>query len=1310
MIILNNNGKTTLEDIVHPSLCSAGTGSFFNQTASRMNYSIEEFSNLALQSTAPENISGTCAVFANSDMINAQQKGAGMIDIIAGLHKGFATRFLKTISKGKVLEGPFSFQGGLAENPGMKRYLEKTLTEAFGQGGGVKLIIPENFRHMGAVGAAVIASKNGANSYYLDGSAERIQLIKPDLGKILKPLTLNEKITIRRGELDRLPETDKVDVYLGVDIGSVSTNIAVLQYEPGAKDNEWKLLAKRYLPTQSNPIGAVTRALKEINQEMGDRINVLDAAVTGSGRYLIADYLGGVRAVNEITAHKRGSQTIAERIGLNVDEIFEIGGQDSKYVRLSDGLISYFDMNKSCAAGTGSFIEEIVKQLGVKIEDFAGIALNATEPRLSGNQKCTVFMEEEIANRQAHMEKSDLLATIADAMAKNYLNQFRIGDRTGQNIFFQGGVALNHAVVSALQQQTGANIIVPEHNEVMGAIGAAIVARQNYKEKTKFSGFDTIDKRNYQIESFECLDCESLCNVSKVTTSDGLTLHGGDRCEKYSLETGQKTKRKLELPDLFRERTKLLRANYRSEIRDEKVQMSEKVIGIPKVFAAYYDYFPMFKAFFEDLGFKVVTSKTTNKKIADSSLENVLSECCFPAEITYGHLKDLQSRGVDYIFFPSIVETLQTEQKERKTYLCTLSMQQPFAAPHSMKEFDGKMDTLIRPVINMHSERYDLDEEMIRVAEKLGKGRKKALKALGVGLRAQRLFQQKVRDKGKEIMGKLDEIENPVAVIARSYTAFDKGINVDLPKMIIDSGGYPIPVEFLGLEGEDISDKLYHFNWTYGQKILRAAEIIRKDPRLNSIYFSTAFCGPDAFLEDFYKESLGGKAHLGIEVGKNTPPAHVLTRVEAFLDSIAEQRLMEREYAKSEIVVNHKPKKRKLLISRMMSDSPIFAKSLELLGVEAEALPESTPESLELANRLIPLSTCLPTRMTAGDFLAYLQNGHRPGENIAFFNFRADGACRQDVYSILQEIVLRRLGHPDIPVVTPQKGSFKRYTQQLEAINGGLKITDKQIRRFYRVFWKGIAANEMAEQLVFSRRPYERVPGSIDEAFAEGQRIFIKNMLVEKIGDEALKFIKRIGDVPADTSQDRFKVGIVGEIYVRLHTPSNYDAIRELENLGAVCTVPMIKDYLSYTFDDNRVTTKVLTRIKMRLLRFLMDRYDRKITKDISDKLIFHEPKTREIMNRAKNYVDTRIGSESIENIGIAQHYQEKGLHGVLSLIPAYCMPGGALQSYLHRLHEQTGIPVLTMPLDGIQNRVAFRQQLEIFAHKAKKYQEKATA
>ncbi|MBN1273212.1 MAG: hypothetical protein JXB26_13175 [Candidatus Aminicenantes bacterium] len=1298
----DKNGNPQLEDIVLPPHCSAGTGSFLDQSASRFGCSVKEFGQMALASKCPENISGTCAVFAGSDMIDKQQKGARKEDIAAGLHYAFVKYLLGCLGKGKALRFPFSFQGGVAANEGMVHILEDVLRSS---GNGGEVFIPLHFRSMGAIGAAILAAERKTSSDFnvpFSSLQKRVQHAKKNAGhwgkfqdKSLPPLQFNDHIIIRKGRLDRIPaEKGKVPVYLGVDVGSVSTCLAVLYYPEKSGDHEWKMVAKKYLPTLSSPLEAVTRGLREIHREIGEKITVLDVAVTGSGRKFISDYLGGVSDVNEITAHRRGAQTVADRVGISFDEIFEIGGQDSKYIK----GIEHFDMNKSCAAGTGSFIEEQAKQLGVGIEKFASYALKAPSPVSLGNKKCTVFIEEELAARQGYKSREDLLASAAYAVAENYLSQFKIGDKKGKTIFFQGGVALNRAVAAALQYFTQARIIVPEHNEMMGAVGAAIHARRQAKGRTRFVGMEHIEKRKYTMKSFQCEGCANFCNVSIVTTNDGMTVYGGDRCEKYSLSTSRKQTVPTDMPDLIKEREDLLTADY---VPAWKPSGSSPLrIGIPRLFTQYYDYFPLWKTFFEQLGFEVVTSGKTNKKMIERGRNNVVTETCFPAEISYGHLKDLLDKKADFIFFPSLIDAPQTSWKERKTHYCTLSQNVPFSAPSTSYELLKVENRMLRPAVHLHPKRNNLEQEMVKTARRLGKSRQETEAALQAGWKAWTEFRRRIKKRREEICSSLEMYPHPVVIVGRPYTLGDPGIHMDLPRMIKKAGGFPIPVDFLPLEDVDIRDIQDLANWTFYHQVMRAAELIRSHPRLNSIFFSVFSCGPDSFLEEFFREALGGKPFLGIEVGKTTAPAHIQTRVEALMDSIKEKNNIPPFEKKSFLV--HFPSKARILYAPYMDhDVPVFREAMKILGVDVEPLPLSSLQSLSLANRYMPEKTCLPARMTAGDYLDFLKSNHKDPQKIAFFNHQADGACRQKVYYLLQQLVFEQLGYNTIPIITPVPGKTAGYIAQLEWIRGGKKLTKRQAAKFFIRFWKSLTANEGIRQTVLSRRPYEREKGSMDDAYLKGLEEFCKTIVNGDIMKGACTFLERVLSVPIDPNRGKVNIGIVGEGYVRLHEFSNHKAIRRLEELGAVTVLPMASSFLNYAMESVFMSHRSWV---YRMLSFLKTRIEHKVAKPVHPYLLFPEPAAGDVIREAAFYLDPRVVSEAVEGIGMASLYaKSEEIHGILNLIPAHCMAGSSLQCYLEKVHRNSDIPVLTISLDGIYDK-GFQTNIEVLVHKAGLY------
>jgi predicted CoA-substrate-specific enzyme activase len=543
LIFLGDDHKA-IADFAMNSVCAAGTGSFLDQQASRLGVSIEgEFGRLALKSQKPPRIAGRCSVFAKSDMIHLQQEATPDYDIVAGLCYAMARNFKSTLGRGKDFIKPVAFQGGVASNAGMVRAFKDLLDLNDGE-----LIIPDYHLCMGAIGAALLARADEENkATALSGIEPLAEYLKKEIQKQKGPEPLSffkdrwEEMTNAPSKTSKT-NGGKVEAFLGIDVGSISTNVVVI-------DKNRNVLAKQYLMTAGRPIEAVRQGLETVGAEIGDCVEIVGVGTTGSGRYLIGDFVGADIVKNEITAQARA----AAAIDPEVDTIFEIGGQDSKYISLENGVVVDFEMNKVCAAGTGSFLEEQAEKLGINIkEEFGRLALDAKNP-VSLGERCTVFMESDIVHHKRRGANNDnLIAGLAYSIVYNYLNRVVQDRRVGKRIFFQGGVAFNSGVVAAFEKVTGQRITVPRHHEVTGALGAAIIAQEKMTwNRSRFKGFD-LSKRNYTLEPFACKDCPNLCEIRKVVVENEEPLYYGSRCEKYNVKKVQHTR--AGIPNLFKER------------------------------------------------------------------------------------------------------------------------------------------------------------------------------------------------------------------------------------------------------------------------------------------------------------------------------------------------------------------------------------------------------------------------------------------------------------------------------------------------------------------------------------------------------------------------------------------------------------------------------------------------------------------------------------------------------------------------------------------------------------------------------------
>lgn len=471
LVLEENNGQLVLSDFALNTQCAAGTGSFLEQQAGRMRLTIEEFSAIAVQAEDPPYIAGRCAVFAKSDIIHLQQVGTPREEIIGGLCMALARNFTSDVARGKPFHRPIIFQGGVSKNQGMIRAFEQVLKLEPGE-----LIIPEHQALMPAIGTAIIAAERGRPSR----EGERAPIVWADLCSRIQTAIEQEDreqpggyeplvtiTTAGNGELARTHNQGKTPAYLGIDVGSISTKAMII-------DGAGTPISKVYLRTQDDPLGATQRALAALQAKMNGRLDIRGVAVTGSGRALVGKYVGADLIKNEITTQARAAVATAPQ----VDTIFEIGGQDAKFIRLEDGIIVDFALNKACAAGTGSFLEEQAMRLGVSIEELVELALSSPQPVRLG-ERCTVFMESDLIHHQQRgAAKPGLAAGLAYSIAINYLNRVVENRPLGKHILFQGGVAGNKAVVAAFEQLLDRSIIVPAHFEVTGAWGAALIAKE----------------------------------------------------------------------------------------------------------------------------------------------------------------------------------------------------------------------------------------------------------------------------------------------------------------------------------------------------------------------------------------------------------------------------------------------------------------------------------------------------------------------------------------------------------------------------------------------------------------------------------------------------------------------------------------------------------------------------------------------------------------------------------------------------------------------------------------------------------------
>ncbi|MCP4379424.1 MAG: hypothetical protein GY794_25040, partial [bacterium] len=592
------DGVTGIIDYATNGDCAAGTGSFLDQQAGRLQYAIEDVAELVDQAQRSAQVAGRCSVFAKSDMIHAQQKGYTPPEVLGGLCDAVARNFRAAVVRSHPVVAPVVMIGGVASNAAVV----KSLAEALGLDP-QELIVPKAHRHIPAIGAACAARNMPLKTPSLNALSDLHRSGDTSGGEFptTLPLSMENVLLLRDRGGQYLSEdaTSQIVAYLGIDIGSVSTNVVVI-------DDSGKVITEIYTPTKGRPIEVVAGALSQIEEQWGQSLVIEGVGTTGSGRELIGELVGADTVNDEITAHKTGAMFVGETMldGQQPDTIFEIGGQDAKYISLQDGVVVDFTMNEACAAGTGSFLEERAEELDIAIKNqFAEMALSSDAPVRLG-ERCTVFMERDVNSyMQRGADKSDLVAGLAYSVVYNYINRVVRGRTIGECIFFQGGTAYNDAVAAAFASVTGKQIIVPPHNGVIGAIGAALLAREKMSQPgtsttSQFRGYD-MSRVDYALREFTCNHCSNACQIQEFTV-EGNKTYWGDKC---SERFRRRAKRPTEpvTADLMALRHALLT----DEANINQPPPGGPVVGIPMAMFAHGQ-LPFWRTLLGGLGFATV--------------------------------------------------------------------------------------------------------------------------------------------------------------------------------------------------------------------------------------------------------------------------------------------------------------------------------------------------------------------------------------------------------------------------------------------------------------------------------------------------------------------------------------------------------------------------------------------------------------------------------------------------------------------------------------------------------------------------------
>jgi predicted CoA-substrate-specific enzyme activase len=1312
LIQLNESGK--LQGYTTNSLCAAGTGSFLDEQSRRLGVSYESVSDFSYKGEPPT-IATRCAVFAKSDLIHLQQQGWSKAALWSGLCRGMTKTLLTTLLNGRPLDGKTAVIGGVALNSEVLRWLRSAYPEL--------IVIPHEPHLIAAMGAAHKAAEFSLERLDADtghrGARRTHRHIPVTNGKRERlpwPLTLEkshfpsfetaESYVDADGNEVRVsqwPDGDEVRAFLGVDVGSTSTKLVLT-------DEEDRVLVDVYRKTAGDPVHAAQalfQALSTLEERKGSKIRVLGVGTTGSGRKIIGAVIGADLVINEISAHVAG----ASATDPTVETIFEIGGQDAKYMNLVDGCIRDANMNYVCAAGTGSFLEEQAQKLGYKVQEAGPAVLGVAPP--PATDRCTVFMEQDLTKLiEAGASPQEAFAAVLVAVAKNYLQKV-VGNRprSREKIFFQGATARNPALVAAFERLLDVRVEVSPYCHVLGAYGTALLTRQRMREQgieqSAFRGLD-LASRDIGLDTEECTLCNNSCTITYAA------IGGCDERPSWGYQCGRDPE---ETKVRVTPHARLLRHRQRLWKNLGKLQVSKSapVIGIPQALATY-TYLPLWRRFFNRLGYQVRLSGPTTEPIRELGSRLSGADFCFPAKVLLGHAATLGARDdVAFVFIPQMTNAPLNEHAKVSCF-CPYTQASPAYTRAAFELNDMDAGRLLAPVVDLRLASKPMAQKLAHsLAGPLDRTRKQIQKAWEDALAVQRDFQSQCLEEGLKTIKEARRNNEPlVAIVGRPYNTFDQGLNLGLPEKLAEQGRTVLPMEYLPLDPMSLEERFRDLYWGYGRQILTALSEVAQTDGFDAVYLTNFGCGPDSFLLTYATEIMGKKPFLVLELDEHGADTGYMTRIEAFFDVLAKSRgALDTGAVKSTgasdsreqggVAAEAIPSLQQASLSTSSAPltgdersaaaagpamdahdytiwipnmhpfcTELTAAALRSCGLRSKALPLETKQSYEVGRAVTRGSECLPAALTIGSFLNQLRSNGK--EKQALFMPTAQGPCRFGQYITLHRQILDREGFPEAQLVTPSH-------------QDGFMGLGEPARR---AIWKAILSGDILMKAGCKVRPYETQPGETDRRLK--QELARVSWVLEHDGDlaEAIRrAMRNIFSTPHDPTTRKPLVGIVGEIYVRNNFFANETLIHSIEEYGAEAWSEPLSEWMLYTTSSNSGSNGNGFALNGKAIRAFLSgqwmlHYQRKLYGAASPYLDDRaEPHLEAVLEAGHTVLTENVGGEAILSVGRAIHFARQGASMVVNVAPFSCMPGTITAALFRSLSEKLELPITNLFYDG---------------------------
>ncbi len=1137
-------------------VCAGGTGSFIDQMASLLQTDAAGLNELAKDYQALYTIAARCGVFAKSDIQPLINDGASREDLAASIFQAVVNQTISGLACGKPIRGHVAFLGGplhfLSE---LKQAFIRTLKLD-----DEHIIDPDNSHLFAAIGSAMNSEQDTVVS--LPAMQQRLA------GKIKLEFEVDrmEPLFASQQDYDEFKERHdqhKVPVgdlstyhgkaFLGIDAGSTTTKTALV-------GEDGTLLYSFYHNNDGDPLGTAIGAIKDMYSQMPDDVEIVHACSTGYGEALLQNALmldeGEVETISHYYA--------AAYFEPDVDCILDIGGQDMKCIKIKNHTVDSVQLNEACSSGCGSFIETFANSLNYSVQDFAQAALFAEHPIDLGT-RCTVFMNSKVKQAQKEgASVADISAGLAYSVIKNALFKvIKVSDakELGHHIVTQGGTFYNDAVLRSFEKIADCEAVRPDIAGIMGAFGAALIARERYQgcEGTTMLSIDEIEALEYSTTMSKCNGCTNHCRLTVNHFSGNRTFITGNRCERG---LGKK-KNENRLPNLFD--YKLKRYFDYEPLQPEKAPRGD--IGIPRVLNIYENY-PFWHTFFTALGFRVVLSPLTTRKIYELGIESIPSESeCYPAKLAHGHVQWLINEGVAHIFYPSIPYERNEFEEAGNHYNCPIVTSYPENIKNNVEAIVNQEVDFIHPFVNLQSEETILSAMMEALSEKFSIPKEEMAKAVHLAWEELASAREDMRRKGEETVKYLDETGNKGIVLAGRPYHLDPEINHGIPELINsynmavlteDSVSHLNPVE----RPLNVLDQ-----WMYHSRLYAAANFVKTKDNLDLIQLNSFGCGLDAITTDQVAEILNNsdKIYTTLKIDEVNNLGAARIRVRSLLAAIRErdQRKEERQINPSNITkIPFTKEMRKTYTILCPQMSPIHFELLEpaikASGYNLKVLPNDNKQAVDVGLKYVNNDACYPSLMVVGQIMEAILSGEYDTDHLAVIISQTGGGCRASNYIGFIRRALRKAGYGHIPVISINLSGLEG--------NPGFKITPGLVIR------GGYAAvfGDIFMKCVYRMRPYEKVPGTVDALHEKWKKVvqeFVSRRYPSRRQFKRLcqEIIEDFDNVETLDIQ-KPRVGIVGEILVKFLPAANNHLAELLESEGAEPVVPDLIDFLQYCF------------------------------------------------------------------------------------------------------------------------------------------------